>query len=88
MTPLVNGELDNVDYGHRDNGDNGGVCGEHPLKAIVKKIENAQPAIEQDTVVVMLGQLKQRAPRLWNAYENALASYLNCKLMSSGGSLG
>uniref|UniRef100_A0A7E4ZQX5 Rap1a domain-containing protein n=1 Tax=Panagrellus redivivus TaxID=6233 RepID=A0A7E4ZQX5_PANRE len=64
------------------------ICGTHPLKTIVKKIETSQPNMDQEAVLRLLALMRLRAPKLWNSYQQMLAAYMNCKVMSAGGSLG
>uniref|UniRef100_A0AC34FGX5 Uncharacterized protein n=1 Tax=Panagrolaimus sp. ES5 TaxID=591445 RepID=A0AC34FGX5_9BILA len=64
------------------------ICGTHPLKTIVKKIENSQPDMDQQAVIRLLALMRLRAPKMWNSYQQMLAAYMNCKVMSAGGSLG
>uniref|UniRef100_A0AC34PW24 Uncharacterized protein n=1 Tax=Panagrolaimus sp. JU765 TaxID=591449 RepID=A0AC34PW24_9BILA len=64
------------------------ICGTHPLKTILRKIAHAQPDMDQQAVVRLLALMRVRAPKLWNSYQQMLAAYVNCKVMSAGGSLG
>uniref|UniRef100_A0A914D9D9 Uncharacterized protein n=1 Tax=Acrobeloides nanus TaxID=290746 RepID=A0A914D9D9_9BILA len=64
------------------------TCGVHPLRSIVKKLENTQPNMDQEALVRLLSLMRNRAPKLWNSYQSMLAAYHNCKLISAGGSLG
>uniref|UniRef100_A0A914WGH4 Uncharacterized protein n=1 Tax=Plectus sambesii TaxID=2011161 RepID=A0A914WGH4_9BILA len=64
------------------------VCGPHPLKKIVLKVEAAKPGIDQAGLIDFLAKIKVSMPNVWEAYESNLAAYQNCKIMSAGGSLG
>lgn len=59
-----------------------------PSHEKLKYIYFAEPDMDQQSVVRLLALMRLRAPKLWNSYQQMLAAYINCKVMSGGGSLG